>query len=151
MSAVFIRRTSNLSKLLGEKGGRTVLAALRAAEAETADLREEGRGLLAEAVSALEAAAGDPWGETWLDDIYRASAAIIDICPPDLPAVAKAAWSLCDLADRQRRTGRLDAPPIAVHVAAVRTLCQPGIDAKSAAPLLMGLEALLTRETARSS
>lgn len=149
MSAVFIRRISNLSKLVGEKGGKTVLAALRAAEIETAPLREEGRALLAEAVTALEAAAGDPRGETWLDDLYRASAAIIDICPPDLPAVAKAAWSLCDLADRQRKTGRIDAPPIAVHVAAVRTLCHPGLDAKAAAPLLKGLEALLARETAR--
>lgn len=151
MSAVFIRRVSNLSKMVGEKGGKTVLAALRAAEVETAPLREEGRVLLAEAVAALETAAGDPWAETWLDDIYRASAAIIDICPPDLPAVAKAAWSLCDLADRQRRTGRLDAPPIAVHVAAVRTLCQPGMDTTTAAPLLRGLEALLTRETARGA
>ena len=149
MSAIFIRRVSNLSKLVGEKGGKTVLAALRAAEAETAPLREEGRALLAEAVTALEAAAADPWGETWLDDIYRASAAIIDICPPDLPAVAKAAWSLCDLADRQRKTGKADAPPIAVHVAAVRTLCQPGLDANSAKPLLLGLEALLAREVAR--
>lgn len=148
MSAVFIRRVSNLSKMVGEKGGKTVLAALRAAEIETAPLREEGRALLAEAVAALEDAAGDPWSETWLDDIYRASAAIIDICPPDLPAVAKAAWSLCDLADRQRRTGT-DAPPIAVHVAAVRTLCQPGMDFTTAAPLLAGLEALLAREVAR--
>ena len=148
MSAVFIRRISNLSKLVGEKGGKTVLAALRAAETETAPLREEGRALLAEAVTALETAAGDPWGETWLDDVYRASAAIIDICPPDLPAVAKAAWSLCDLVDHQRRTG-VDAPPIAVHVAAVRTLCHPGMDATTAAPLLTGLEALLAREVAR--
>lgn len=149
MSAVFIRRVSNLSKMVGEKGGKTVLAALRGAETETAPLREEGRALLAEAVTALEAAAGDPWAETWLDDIYRASAAIIDICPPDLPAVAKAAWSLCDLADRQRKTGKADVPPVAVHVAAVRTLCQPGLDAKAARPLLLGLEALLAREVAR--
>ena len=94
MSAVFIRRISNLSKLVGEKGGKTVLAALKAAEIETAPLREEGRALLAEAVTALETAAGDPWGETWLDDIYSASAGIIDICPPDLPAVKQDAGKL---------------------------------------------------------
>jgi hypothetical protein len=148
--ALIIRRVSNLSKLIGDKGGRTVMAALRAAEAETADLREEGRALLTEAIAALEAAAIQPLCETWLEGVYRASAGVIDICPPDLPALGKAAWSLCDLADRQRRTGRIDAPPIAVHVAAIRSLGQPGLDPKTAAPLLLGLEALLAREMARA-
>lgn len=149
MSATIIRRTSSLSKMVGEKGGITVMAALRDAEAHTASLREEGRALLLEAITALETATAAPDSETWLDRVYEGASGVIDICPPDMPALAKAAWSLCDLADRQRRTGRLDLPPIAVHVAAIRSLSQPGLDAQSAAPLLMGLEALRARESAR--
>lgn len=150
MSAVtIIRRVSNLSKMVGESGGRTVLAALRGAEAETASLREEGRGLLSEAIGALEAAQGAPADEAWLEAVYRASSNIIDICPPDLPLLGKAAWSLCDLTDRQRKSGRLEVPPVAVHVSAIRTL-SGDLDPQAAAPLLMGLEALLAREVAKS-
>ncbi|MDB5468713.1 MAG: hypothetical protein JWR84_273 [Caulobacter sp.] len=149
MSAVtIIRRVSNLSKMVGESGGKTVLAALRGAEAETAGLREEGRAILMEAIAVLEAALAQPRGETWLEDIYSTSSVIIDVCPPDLPALGKAAWSLCDLSDRQRKTGRIEVPPIAVHVNAIRTLSSD-LDPQLAAPLLMGLEALLAREVAK--
>ena len=151
MSATIIRRVSSLSKMVGEKGGMTVLTALREAEAQTAGLREEGRALLLEAIVALEKATAAPDSETWLDQVYETAAGVIDICPPDMPVLAKAAWSLCDLADLQRRIGHIDLPPIVVHVAAIRTLSQPGLDAQSAAPLLMGLEALRARETARGS
>lgn len=150
MSAVtIIRRVSNLSKMVGESGGKTVLAALRDVELETAGLRDEGRALLMEAIDVLEAAMAEPPGADWLETVYSTSSAIIDICPPDLPALGKAAWSLCDLTDRQRKSGRLEVAPIAVHVAAIRTLSQDGLDAHKAAPLLMGLEALLARETAK--
>lgn len=149
MSVTIIRRVSNLSKMIGESGGRTVMAALRGAETETASLREEGRALLREAIGALEAVLARPPGEAWLNEIYAASAAVIDVCPPDLQGLGKAAWSLCDLTDRQRRTGRAEVPPIAVHVAAIRTLSQDDLDARTAAPLLMGLEALLAREVAK--
>lgn len=150
-AAIIIRRVSNLSKMVGESGGRTVMAALRGAEAETAGLRDEGRALLMEAIAVLEAAQADAKDESWLEAIYRASSAIIDICPPDLPLLGKAAWSLCDLTDRQRRYGRLEAAPIAVHIKAIRTLGQTGLDPQAAAPLLLGLEALLSREVAKGS
>lgn len=150
MSAVtIIRRVSNLSKMVGESGGRTVLAALRGAEAETAGLREEGRAILREAIEALDAAFAQPPGEAWLEGVYRGSSNIIDVCPPDLPALGKAAWNLCDLTDRQRQSGRLERAPIAVHVEAIRKL-SGDMDAAAAAPLLMGLEALLAREVAKS-
>ncbi len=149
MSAVtIIRRVSNLSKMVGERGGKTVLAALRGAEAETAGLREEGRALLMEAIGVLEASLAEPLSGTWLEGVYKTASAIIDICPPDRPLLGKAAWSLCDLSDRQRRNGRIDLPPIAIHVNAIRTL-SGDIDPVAAAPLLMGLEALLAREVAK--
>jgi hypothetical protein len=150
VSAVtIIRRVSNLSKMVGESGGKTVMAALRGAEAETAGLRDEGRALLMEAIGVLEAALAAPTDEAWLEAIYKTSSAIIDICPPDLPSLGKAAWSLCDLTDRQRRNGRLEVAPIAVHVNAIRTL-SGDLDPPAAAPLLMGLEALLAREVAKA-
>lgn len=149
MSAVtIIRRVSNLSKMVGESGGRTVLAALRGAEAETASLREEGRAIVMEAIGQLEAALAAPVGDAWLEGVYRASSCIIDVCPPDLPALGKAAWSLCDLTDRQRQAGRLEVPPVAVHVSAIRSL-SGDLDVQAAAPLLLGLEALLAREIAK--
>ncbi|MDO9338722.1 MAG: hypothetical protein Q7T61_20210 [Caulobacter sp.] len=150
MSAVtIIRRVSNLSKMVGESGGKTVLAALRAAEVETAGLREEGRALLMEAIGLLEAALAEPTDDAWLEAIYSTSSVIIDVCPPDLTALGKAAWSLCDLTDRQRKNDRLEVPPIAVHVAAIRTLSQDNLAPEAAAPLLAGLEALLAREVAK--
>jgi hypothetical protein len=144
-----IRRVSSLSKMVGESGGRTVLAALRAAEVETASLREEGRAILMEAIGQLEAALAAPADDAWLEGVYRASSCIIDVCPPDLPALGKAAWSLCDLTDRQRQAGRRELAPIAVHVDVIRKL-SGDLDAQAAAPLLMGLEALLAREVAKS-
>ncbi|WGM40399.1 hypothetical protein [Caulobacter sp. NIBR1757] len=149
MSGVtIIRRVSNLSRMIGESGGKTVLAALRGAEAETASLRDEGRVLLLEAIGVLEAALAEPKDDAWLEAIYSTSSAIIDICPPDLQALGKAAWSLCDLTDRQRKNGRLEVPAIAVHVNVIRTLSGDS-DPRAAAPLLMGLEALLAREVAK--
>ena len=88
--------------------------------------------------------------EGWLDTVYAAAADILDVCPADLPALYKAVYSLCELADMQRRTGRLDRPPIEVHVAALRPLSQPGQDLKAAAPVLVGLEALLAREAGKT-
>ena len=146
MAVTVFRRRSNLSKMVDASGGMTVLAALRGAELETASVRDEGRAILMEAIGALEEAAARPLAaEAWLD-----AAQIIDVCPAELPALYRAAYSLCDLSDQQRRVGRVDRPPIDVHVAALRPLSQPGQDLLTAAPVLTGLEALLARETAKT-
>lgn len=151
MAVTVFRRRSNLSKLIDTSGGMTVMAALRKADAETADLREEGRGILMEAIAALEFAGGRPVdGEVWLEGVYNATADIIDVCPAELPALYKALYSLCELVDIQRRAGRVDVPPVAVHIAALRPLSTPGQDPQNAAPVLMGLEALLAREAAKT-
>jgi len=151
MAVTVFRRRSNLSKLVDTSGGMTVLAALRGAERETAEVRDEGRAILMEALAALESAAGQPPSTVaWLDAVYAAAGDILDVCPAELPALYKAVHGLCELADMQRRAGRLDAPPIQVHIAALRPLSQPGQDLKAAAPVLAGLDALLAREAAKT-
>ncbi|HYE47774.1 MAG TPA: hypothetical protein VEA44_18550 [Caulobacter sp.] len=144
-------RKSNLSKLVDASGGVTVLAGLRGADRETAEVRSEGRGVLLAAIAALEAAGAAPAGdaEAWLDSVYGAAADIIDVCPAELPGLYKAVHGLCELSDLQRRAGRLDRPPVEVHIAALRPLSQPGQDPAAMAPILAGLEALLAREAAR--
>lgn len=152
MSAVKIfHRKSALSRMVNGSGGRTVLAALRDAEKETADLREEGRSILMEAIAAIEATGAAPVidGGDWLDAAYRAAADLIDVCPPELPALHRAVYGLCDLADRQRRAGRFEKAPIAIHIAALRPLSRPDLDAAASSEVLAGLAALLARETGR--
>jgi hypothetical protein len=151
MSAVMmIRRKSNLSKMIDTKGGVTVLAALRGAEKEIAPLREEGLAILDEALAALDASAATPPGQAgWLEGIYRAAADIIDVCPPELTGLYAAAYSLCELADLQRRAGRCETPPVQVHINALRLLRQPGQPEAVTSQVLAGLESLLARETAR--
>lgn len=149
MSPVTItRRRSNLSRMVGEAGGVTVLAALRGAARETADLREEGRAILAEVILALETAADSPAGAEWLDRVYAAARDIIEVCPAEAPALHRAAYSLCDLVDLQQRLGRPDAPPVAVHVRAIRLLAAPDVSDAVAAPVLEGLRAVLERQSA---
>lgn len=153
MSAVVItRRKSNLSKMIAEAGGMTVLSALKAADRETAGLRDEGRAILDEAIAALEAVTAAPGRDaTWLDQVYSAASAVLDVCPPDLLGMAKAAFSLCELTDLQRRNGRNEPAPVEVHVQSVRLLAQPGLPEAAIGPILEGLDRLLTREAAQNS
>jgi hypothetical protein len=149
MSPVTItRRRSNLSRMVGETGGMTVLAALRGAARETAGLLEEGRTILAEAIAGLEAAAGGQRDAGWPDRVYAAARDVIEICPPEAAALHRAAYSLCDLIDLQLRLGRSDAPSVAVHVQAIRLLAAPDVSDAVATPILDGLRAVLERQAA---
>jgi hypothetical protein len=149
-SVLVIRRQSNLSKLVNASGGKTVQAALRDADRGMAGLRDEGLAILDEALMALEgavAAATD--GPDWLDRVYSAAGAVIDVCPPDLMSLHSAAWSLCELCDLQRRAGRCETRSILVHLSSLKLLRQPGQPEAVLTGTLAGLATLLAHETSR--
>jgi hypothetical protein len=149
-SVTYFQRRSALSKMVGKAGGKSVLAALRDADKATVDLREEGHAILLEALAELEAKANGAPSPDWLEAVYLAASTIIDVCPPELPGLHKAVYSLCDLTDRQIRSGRLEREPIAVHIAALRPLSQSDQAPEAVSAILDGLAALQARDIARA-
>lgn len=137
-----------LVSLIGAAGGMTVVSALRAAEANNETLR-------AGALDAVDAILADLEGLTarapedataWLDRVYALSSSLLDVAGPfGLADMCKAAYSLCDLADRQKRAGLCEAAPVQVHVASLKLLRQLDQPPAARALILAGLEKLLVR------
>lgn len=151
MSAVmWVMKKSRLSQLIDESGGTTVLNALREAERQLAPLREAAMEAIEAGIVELEdMAATEPLEGLepfWLDEIYRAGGGLLDVAGPfgmeDMCAVA---YSLCELADRQKRVGRCDPATVRIHVSALRLLSRPDQPKEARQAVLDGLSRLVER------
>lgn len=151
MSVVkWIRKKSRLSQLIEQPGGMTVRKAMEGAEQNLAALQEDSMTAVVEAVTSLERLVKEGPAEPgpWLDEIYRLSSSVLDALGPfpGMEDVARAAYSLCDLADRLRGVGRCEPAWVAVHVRALRLLLQLPPDAAAGRrEVLDGLERVRER------
>ncbi len=135
---------SSLSRQLARPGGRTVAEAERLADAALQTHREDAFGELGDLVRRLERHCAEPTpaGEA---EVYALAVQIIDLAGFFATgAFYDAAYSLCDLSDRSRGTGRWSWDAVRVHVDALRLLHGAGLQsASSNAPeLVAGLRKL---------
>lgn len=126
MSVVkWIQKKSRLAAMIDQPGGVTAGKALDQANDLLGDLKAESLQVVEAAVVALEAmtktAPVNPG--PWLEEIYRLAAEVLKgVGPFDLDALAKASFSLSELADRFREGGRCELAPVQVHVQSLRLL-----------------------------
>ena len=150
MSVVkWIRKKSRLSQLVDQPGGMTVRKAMEQAQENLSTIRDDCLTAVVEAVTSLEALVlKTPTDEgAWLDEVYRLASCVLDsVGPFEMEDVSNAAFSLCDLADRLRSSGRNDQASIQVHVRALRLLLQLPKDAVDGRrEVLDGLERVVAR------
>ena len=128
MSGVtWVMRRSKLSRLVNQPGGTTVGAALEAAAFETREFRAEAMTIVNAALKELDAVLASPPAEgavqAWLETVYFLATRISDTAGPfGFEDMCAAAFSLCELSDRQKRSGTLELPPLKVHAASLRLL-----------------------------
>lgn len=144
----WIMKKSRLSTLINTAGGTTVSKALLAAEQNTRPLRDQAMAEVDAILGDLEAlAAGQAMTAADQGRAYALSSSLLDVVGPfGLEDMCKAAYSLCELVDRQRRADRCDLAPVRVHVAALRLLRQLSEPAEARQQVLRGLEALLAHD-----
>ena len=151
MSVNWIMRRSRLSKLVNQPGGVTVGKALAEAARHTAEFRVEAMAVVAAALDELDGVVAAPPAadgrQAWLQRISFLATRISDTAGPfGYEDLCAAAFSLCELADRQQRGQGLDLPPLKVHAAALRLLLsgdQPPPAARKA--VLAGLSQVVDR------
>lgn len=139
---------SSLAYKMAVPGGRTVAAAVAAAELALASHRDEGMAQIGLTLGRLEAAcdARDPAAQA---SVYDLAAALLDLAGffetgPLFPA----AFSLCDLSDRMMTDNVWTWPSITVHVHAMRLLLADDCKESTASTLLLqGLAALSRHRT----
>ena len=149
MSAVkWIRKKSRLSKLISEPGGTTIGRALADAAKGLEPFRAESLASVGEAIAALESKAAAPeLSQDSLDEIYDLSAAINKAAGPfELNDICRAAFSLCDLADKLKGLNKFMIEPVRVHTHTLRLLfSNPDLPADAKEQLLSGLDRVLKR------
>ncbi len=151
MSAVkWIQKKPRLSAMIDQPGGVTVGRALEQAADLLGDLKQESLEVVEAAIVALEGltrtAPTDP--APWLEEIYRLAADVLKgVGPFGLADLARASFSLSELADRFRESGRCELAPVQVHVQALRLLLASGEQLPAAAreEILKGLDRVLAR------
>jgi hypothetical protein len=148
MSVKWIQKKTRLATMIDESGGVTVGKALEHADELLGDLKAESLQVVEAAVAALEAmtatAPANPG--PWLEDIYRLAADVLKgVGPFGLEDMAKASFSLSELADRFRESGRCELAPIQVHVQSLRLLLANGLPAAAREEILKGLDGDLAR------
>jgi hypothetical protein len=147
MSVKWIQKKARLSTMIDESGGVTVGKALEHADDLLSDLKAESLQVVEAAVVALEAmtraAPANPG--PWLEEIYRLAAEVLKgVGPFDLEHLAKASFSLSELADRFRENGRCDLAPIQVHVQSLRLLlANQSLPAAARQEIVNGLDRVL--------
>lgn len=145
MTAVtWIMRRSKLSRLVNQPGGVTVAAALAEAAEQTKEFRAEAERIVQAALDELDALLAAPPvqadSEAWLDRVYFVATRVSDTAGPfGFEDMCAAAFSLCELADRQKRSRSLDLPPLKVHAAALRLLFSNDQPAGAGKAVLAGL------------
>lgn len=152
MSVVtWIMKKPPLSALVDQPGGMSVRTGLKAASELLEPLREEGRQRVEAAIAALEQNLENSSnvGEAEaLASVYRLSSAVLDAAGPfGLDDLCKAAFSLCELADRYSRGDMpADRRSLEVHVHALRLLSHPGATPPEARQVVLdGLAKVLER------
>ncbi len=147
MSVKWIQKKSNLAAMIDQPGGVTVGKALDQANDLLGDLKAESLLVVEAAVVALEtmtkAAPASPG--PWLEEVYRLAAEVLKgVGPFDLDDLAKASFSLSELADRFRENGRCDLAPIQVHVQSLRLLlANQSLPAAARQEIVNGLDRVL--------
>lgn len=145
MTAVtWIMRRSKLSRLVNQPGGITVAAALAEAAEQTREFRAEAEKVIVAAFdefdTLLSASPAAAEAEAWLDKVYFLATRVSDTAGPfGFEDMCSAAISLCELADRQKRSPIPDLPPLKVHAAALRLLFAADQPAGAGKAILAGL------------
>jgi hypothetical protein len=116
---------SSLAEKAARPGGVTVDRAVAAAMENLEELRDESEQVLLDAVAALEAlVAGTPRGalsEHAFAEVEAAGSRILSLAGMfEMPALLRAARSLCDLIARLSEIANHDVSGIVVHVQAMR-------------------------------
>jgi hypothetical protein len=144
-----IHRPNRLEKLLLEPGGVTVGQALRKAAENLESIRESSLTALDERLSQIEAlrrAAGRRASSEVKEAIYLLANDVHSIAGVfGLHHLGEAAFSLCELIDRQRERGRWSPEAVDVHLAAFHIFRRPDHDADGEA-VLAGLRQITDRE-----
>lgn len=145
MTAVtWIMRRSKLSRLVNQPGGISVAAALAEAAEQTKEFRAEAEAIIQATFDELDTVlAAPPAGqdsEAWLEKVYFLATRVSDTAGPfGFEDMCAASLSLCELADRQKRSWTLDLPPLKVHAAALRLLFSNDQPAGAGKAILQGL------------
>jgi hypothetical protein len=150
MSVNWVMRRSRLSKLVNQPGGVTVGKALAEAAVQTEAFRAEAMAVVAAALDELDSVVSAPPAagglQAWLERIYFLATRISDTAGPfGYEDLCAAAFSLCELADRQQRGPGLDLPPLKVHAAALRLLLSGDQPAAARKAVLAGLAQVVER------
>ncbi len=152
MSTVtFILKKPRLSTLVDQPGGTSTRSALKAVNEALEPLRAEGHARVGLAISELEAALAEADRtprDALLTLLYARATAVLDAAGPfGLDDLCRAAFSLCELADRYGRNDRpVDVRGVAVHVQALRLLHgSADMPAEARSAVLDGLARVLER------
>ena len=144
-----IEWTNRLGRLLKEPGGITVGDALRKASENLEGIKEHGLSALDQRLAEIEelrAKAGSKASAQIKDAIYRLANDIHGIAGVfGLHQLGQAAFSLCELIDRQRERGRWTPEAVDVHLAAFRIFRRPD-DQVDGEAVLAGLRRITDRE-----
>ena len=117
-------RKSRLATLIKAPGGISAGVAVRRAAANLAPMRSEALAIVAGLVGELEALTPPRTPDETLDQLgeaYRLGLAVLHALGPfDLPHLHRAAWGLCELADRYDPGVGFDWRLVPVHARAMR-------------------------------
>jgi len=137
---------SNLARKMSAPGGRSVADAVARADSGLDQHRAAAMAGLVDGVAALETScvAQSPGSEK---GVYDQAAALLDMAGFfDTGPLYKAAFSLCELADRMIEARTWSWPSIAVHVRALRLILADDCrQTEQAAQILEGLSTILRR------
>jgi hypothetical protein len=144
-----IARPNRLARLLSEPGGISAGDALRKAAENLESIRESSLSSLDEHLARIEALRRDAGGKASAETeeaIYRLSNSIHAIAGLfGLDQLGEAAFSLCELIDRQRERGRWSPEAVDVHLSAFRLFRHPDLPVDGET-VLAGLRRISERE-----
>jgi hypothetical protein len=148
MSDAWKRYTPDLAlyNILEKPGGISIDVALKRADQAIENYRGQAMSALRTKMTTLEAVARARAAPPDIEQVYELSMFVLDIAGIYLPALCRAAHSLCELAHRMRAAEKWDWPAVDVHVSAMRLLLEmkEGSDA-SAKVVLDGLGAVVAK------
>ena len=146
--ATLIPRKNLLGKLIGDPGGSKLADMLKRADENLESIRADCLNALdrhLDGIAQLRAEAGGEPSLAVKDSIYQLSGEIHGVAGVfGFEALGEAAFSLCELTDRLRRSGRWAQDAIDVHIGALRLLRHPE-SLGDAAVVLGGLRQVLER------
>jgi hypothetical protein len=144
-----IEWTNRLERLLDEPGGISVGDALRKAAENLESIKESSLAALDERlaeIDELRRRAGLEASTEVKDEIYHLANDVHGIAGVfGLHQLGEAAFSLCELIDRQREHGRWSQRAVDVHLDAFRIFRRPDDEIDGEA-ILAGLKQILDRE-----